>query len=119
MPVQRVYRTAHEDQHRADAGGRRGKGSSAQPISPDLKASRSPGEWLTATACTCGATYKGSTYGVTYAEGLTLLREAAISQGDATGGFKRRAGVLWAMRTIKLDRWYCDHYSCGPRVAAP
>ena len=66
--------------------------------------------WCTPELChVCGQHYQDWSGGVTWADGLSLVR--AANQPD--GGWRSRGPVLWAMHCIKLDRWALRHLSCG------
>ena len=89
-----------------------------------------PGPWVDEHRCVCGdhaADYRTSHYGITFADGADYLREqnqlAEVAEdpqlsfrdggkSEAPGGFRGRSGVLYAMRILKLQRWYDDHASC-------
>lgn len=61
---------------------------------------------------TCGERYEDFNAGVTWDDGVELLRRAAQAQGDDGGGFRSRGPVLWAMRAVKMSRWLWRHRLC-------
>lgn len=73
-----------------------------------------PGPWVNEFRCKCGdhlAEYSKTSQGVTWDEGVQRLRE---TNADIEGkGYRSRGPVLWAMRVIKLERWYADHVNCN------
>lgn len=95
----------------------------------DLPLPEPPGPWVNESRCVCGAhlaDYKRSRFGVTWDQGVDLLRTvnaAAEQQGELPGiggspddpgaGFRSRGPVLWAMRVLKMERWYAAHATCG------
>jgi hypothetical protein len=111
------YDARDDEQRRGTGAGRRQGGQ--QPTNPTIKAPNRPHEHVTSTACVCGALYHRSRYGIRWSDGVRAVREVAFAHGDSTGGTRPRTSILWAMRTIKLERWYCEHAACTPTDAPP
>jgi len=63
-------------------------------------------DWL--NECT-GQRYSKTPMGVTFQDGVELVRQANEESG---GGYRSPGSVLWAMRTIKLRRWFDEHEQC-------
>ena len=69
-------------------------------------------DWL--NDCT-GQRYSKTPLGVTWQDGVDLVRHANRDEG---GGYRSAGSVLWAMRTIKLRRWFDKHEDCPPELIA-
>jgi hypothetical protein len=92
----------------------RGKGAVVNPLIPLPKA---PGPWVDLNRCeVCGQTYESFNSGVSFDEGVQKIRHAAGWQSG--GGYRTPGPVLWAMRTIKAERWYLEHFFCGAQYGA-
>lgn len=63
-------------------------------------------------SCVCGARYKPSRFGLRWEDGVRLVRGA---NGEG-GGYRSRGAVLWALRVLKMDRWYAEHSPCSWRL---
>lgn len=72
-----------------------------------------PGGWVNRERCLCcGARYsehRGQVVDYSWDAATQLVR----SNNGATGGFRSRGPVLWAMRVLKLTDWYLVHEICG------
>lgn len=73
---------------------------------------RSPGDWVTESSCCCGATYKDHRSDSGWTDAVQRVR-AANGGWHEGGGYRSRGTVLWAMKVLKLESWYRDHYLCG------
>lgn len=83
-------------------------------INPQIRLPKSPGEWVDEQRCSvCGSTYDSYRSGVSFSEGAQRLRFAARAQGAEGGGWRSPGPVLWAMRVIKMERWFLEHFPCG------
>ena len=91
----------------------RGRGT---PVNPQLKMPKAPGPWVDLERCAvCGQTYRAFNSGVSFGQGVTRIRQTAGWQ--AGGGYRTPGPVLYAMRTIKAERWYMEHFMCGAQHA--
>lgn len=79
-----------------------------------LKAPESPEDWVDEECCSrCGEEYRRFVPGITFADGVALVRQ--VNGGfESGGGWRSRGAVLWAMRVLKLDAWYMKHSCCLP-----
>lgn len=83
---------------------------SGVPVNEDLPAPRSPGPWVDPEQCeACGARYRDFRAGIDWSDGVALVR----GHNGEGGGYRSRGPVLWAMRVLKLDAWYMEHWCCG------
>lgn len=80
------------------------------PVNAFLSAPTPPGPWVDEDHCACGASYHSSHFSIRFTDGATLLR--TINQ-SSSGGYRSRRAVLWAMRVLKLQHWYNQHWACG------
>lgn len=107
-----------------------------EPPGPWIEAEFDDDDRLVEIRCICGAhlgTYTAFNSGVTFGEAADYVREmnqlAEVdeSQGElefrphltggdwhneAPGGFRSRGSVLWAMRVLKMQRFYAEHETC-------
>jgi hypothetical protein len=85
-------------------------------VNAEIPLPESPGPWVDEYRCTCGdhlADYSRSHYGVSWDDGVELLRDTNRGAGIEGQGYRSRGPVLHAMRVLKLERWYDDHRNCG------
>lgn len=72
--------------------------------------------WVDEDECSvCGEQYRTTDLDVSWGEGEALIRQTnrrGLVAGSS-GGFRSRGPVLWAMRVLKLTRWYDRHLGCG------
>jgi len=73
-----------------------------------MLAPTSPGRWVSEDQCVCGARYKDFNAGLTFEQGVTLVR--AHNGGN---WYPSRGPVLWALHCNKLMAWYWKHRGCG------
>lgn len=88
-------------------------------VNPDRPAPNPPGEWVSAEACSCGATYHKHRGCYSFQMAVDQLRDAAKACGDEGGGFRSRRAVLWWLRCMKLADWYLTHAGCGVPLPEP
>jgi hypothetical protein len=95
------------------AGTRRGGPEVNENLEPAIFP---PGPWVDDVECVCmdhPGTYKNFNSRVTFGEAADRVRQVNRDNPNAPGGWRSRGAVLWAMRVIKLERWYDAHAGCG------
>lgn len=87
------------------------------PVNPYMPMPKAPGPWVDLDRCSvCGMTYQAFNSGVTFAQGAAKIRQLAGAQGG--GGWRTPGAVLYALKTIKAERWYLRHFACGAQAHA-
>lgn len=82
-------------------------------VNPRLELDPPPHDGVDFEFCElCQDRYDDWNAGVTWDDGVDLLRRAAQAAGDDGGGFRSRRPVLWAMRVVKMSRWLWRHRLC-------
>ena len=77
---------------------------------------KAPGPWIDDRRCrVCGEQIANWRAGVSWEDGQELMRQAAATQGDPSGGYRTRGPVLWAMHILKVREFYDRHLlgGCG------
>jgi len=79
-------------------------------VNAEIAAPCPPGQWVDYYTCACcGENYESFHPGISWDQGVTLVRSA----NDGAGGFRSRKPILWAMRVLKLTAWFGRHEMCG------
>lgn len=81
------------------------------PINNPLPEPDAPHDGVSKWTCVCGASYDSSAYGITFQQGVDLVRANNDPQVHG-GGYRSRRPVLWAMHVLKLAAWYQEHSAC-------
>lgn len=83
-------------------------------VNPRRDAPDPSGPWVDETRClVCGALYSAHRGSYGFQEAAQRIRQGAKAEGDAGGGYRSRRPVLWALRCLKLEDWYLEHWPCG------
>lgn len=80
-------------------------------VNAEIPLPRPPGPWVDEVKnYVTGENFRS---GITFADGVELVRSAARAQRIPGDGYRSRGPVLWAMHCLKLQAWYLEAMNDG------